>query len=199
MEYKARTFELPEDINGLSKAQIDVHIGLYNGYVNHVNHLHQQLTKLATADSGEDFSYSISELRRRLGFEWNGMRLHEYYFEALVGGDQTLMADSGLYQAFTKQYGGFSKWMEIFKKVNARGPGWSILYYDTQSEQFLNAWVAEHEIGQLAGLPVILALDHWEHAFMVDYKPAEKAEYIDAYLAAINWHTISNRFDNAAQ
>lgn len=194
MTYETRTFTLP-DIQGISKEQLAMHLGLYGGYVNNVNTLMTQLNKLA--QSGDEFAYAIAELRRRLGFEWNGMRLHELYFEALEGGSKTLLANTKLYTELTKQYGSFSKWFEIFSKLNARGPGWAILYYDPVAKNFHHAWVADHEIGHLAGLPVIIAVDHWEHAYLGDYKPSEKGTYVDSYLNALDWEIISQRFDKA--
>ena len=104
MEYTPTTFVLP-DIEGLSKEQLALHIGLYEGYVKHVNLLMSQMAKLA--GHGDDFAYTIAEVRRRLGFEWNGMHLHELYFEALVGGSQVLLADTELYKQLTNQYGSF--------------------------------------------------------------------------------------------
>jgi Fe-Mn family superoxide dismutase len=149
------------------------------------------------AQTGEDYEYTISQLRRRLGFEWNGMHLHEIYFDTLVGGTQTLLADTALYKQLTTQYGGFNNWLAIFEKVNARGPGWSILNYDPEAKRFFHTWVADHEIGQLATLPALLVVDHWEHAYLVDYKPSEKASYVEAYLNAVNWETVAARFDAA--
>ncbi len=198
MEYTTRTFDLPKEIKGLSAKQLELHLGLYDGYVKHVNLLHAQLNKLAQASDDNEYAYAIAELRRRLGFEWNGMRLHELYFEALEGGTKVLMADSALYKALAKQYGSFSNWLDIFSKLSARGPGWAILNYDPTAERFFHVWVADHELGQLATLPALIALDHWEHAYLVDYTPATKAEYVAAYLAALNWETVAQRFDKAA-
>ncbi len=194
MNYKTREFNIPE-IKGISKEQIELHLGLYDGYVKHVNLLMTQMNKLAM--HGDEYTYSISELRRRLGFEWNGMRLHEYYFEALEGGTKTLLANTKLYTEIAKQYGSFSSWMEIFLKFSARGSGWAILNYDPMAKHFFHTWVADHEIGQLASLPVIIALDHWEHAYLKDYAPAEKMTYVESYVNALNWETISTRFDKA--
>jgi Fe-Mn family superoxide dismutase len=149
------------------------------------------------AKQGDEFTYALAELRRRLGFEWNGMRLHELYFGGLAGGKTELPATSNLYKALADQYGGFSAWLDVYKKVSARGPGWALLNYDPEAKHFFHTWVADHEVGQLATLPCIIALDHWEHAFLVDYGPAEKSEYVDAYLQALNWETIAKRFDEA--
>ncbi|MBP9750164.1 MAG: superoxide dismutase [Candidatus Pacebacteria bacterium] len=198
MEYQTKTFELPKVIPGISKEQIDLHLGLYGGYVKHVNLLYAQLNKLSSTGAEGEFTYAIQELRRRLGFEWSGMRLHELYFDTLVGGPQVLMADSPLYTALIKQYGAFSKWLDIFQNITTRGPGWALLHYDPVQQQFLNTWVADHEVGQLAGVPILLAVDHWEHAYMVDYTPANKSTYINAYFTALNWHTVSSRFDSIA-
>lgn len=196
MAYEARKFKL-EKIKGISEDQIKVHLGLYEGYVKHVNLLMTQMNKLAS--SGDEFEYSVSELRRRLGFEWNGMHLHELYFEALEGGSKVLLGNSKLYEGLSQQYGSFSKWLEIFTKFSARGPGWALLTYDPNISHFHHVWAADHEVGQLATLPVIIALDHWEHAFMVDYKPSEKGLYVEAYLNAMNWETVSKRFDVVAK
>ena len=194
--YTARAFKLPEEIPGLSREQITLHIGLYEGYVKHVNLLMQQMNSLAKND--EDFSDAVGELRRRLGFEWNGMRLHELYFGALEEGPRPLTADTKLYKKLCEQYGGLSEWLEIFKKVSARGPGWALLQYDPEAQHFFHTWVADHEVGNLATLPVLLALDHWEHAYLVDYKPSEKSVYIDAYLTALNWDNVAERFEKVA-
>ena len=192
MSYTPRTFKLPL-IEGISKDALALHIGLYEGYVTHTNLLMEQMNKLAKSE--DEFSYAISELRRRLGFEWNGMHLHELYFEALEGGTQALAGDSKLYNALASQYGSFSDWLEIFTKFSARGPGWALLNYDPKSDHFYHTWVADHEVGHLATLPTIIAVDHWEHAYLPDYKPSEKGKYVDAYLKALNWETVNKRFE----
>jgi superoxide dismutase, Fe-Mn family len=193
MDYSPRTFTLPS-IAGISSEQLTLHIGLYEGYVKHVNLLTSQMNALAQA--GDEFGYAVSELRRRLGFEWNGMRLHEIYFEALEGGMKTLHADSSLYSALSAQYGSYSNWLDLFTKLSARGPGWAVLNYDPIGKRFFHTWVADHEIGQLATLPIVLALDHWEHAYLIDYKPSEKGVYVSAYLNALNWETVAKRFES---
>lgn len=189
MHYEPINFSLPE-IAGLSKDQIDVHLGLYEGYVKHVNLLYTELARVASDDS----PYAANELRRRLGFEFNGMRLHELYFAQLEGGAKVVQGDSAFYEAIRKEFGSFDQWLESFRKLSGRGPGWSILNFDVQAKRFHMAWVAEHEIGQLATLPALLVVDHWEHAFMVDYKPAEKGTYIGAYFDALNWSVVEKRF-----
>lgn len=196
--YEAKTFNLPT-LEGLSEKQIAVHIGLYEGYVKHVNHLREQIQDLTEIDN-EKYSYSCMELRRRLGFEFNGMRMHEYYFSQLEEGPKALNSDSVLGQAVNNQYGSWDDFIaHITTVAMSRGIGWTVVYKDTDHNILHTAWVSDHELGQLGGMPVIFALDMWEHAFMVDYTPAEKKTYIEAYFKNVNWDVVNERYDSSAK
>lgn len=192
--YKATTFDLPE-LKGLSEKQVSAHIGLYEGYVKNINHLREQIHDLEATDK-EKYAYAVMELRRRLGFEFNGMRMHEYYFKQFVGGSSDPDENDALSLALKEKYGDREKFMEHFTTVGmTRGIGWTILYADPKGGTIHTAWVADHELGQLGGLPIILAMDMWEHAFMVDYLPSEKKQYIESFFANVNWEKVSARFD----
>ena len=193
MVYEEKKFDLPE-LQGLSEKQISVHLGLYGGYVKHVNLLREQLHELESV-GGEKFSYAGAETRRRLGFEFNGMRMHEYYFEQWEKGANEPSVDSPLSELLKEKYGSFEKSIEHFKMVGlgTRGTGWTILYYDPRGKTPHIAWVNDHEIGQFAGLPIILAMDMWEHAYMVDYTPSEKKQYVDAFFKNLNWNVVESR------
>ena len=191
--YTPQLFSLPE-LTGLSQKQITAHLGLYEGYVKHVNILRAQIQDLTETDA-EKYAYAIMEVRRRLGFEFNGMRMHEYYFLQFEGGAQPLDTESPLAQAVTEKYGSVDAFITHFTQVGMmRGIGWSVLYADPLHNTLHTAWVADHELGQLGGLPIILAMDMWEHAFMVDYLPAEKKQYIEAFLANVHWALPERRF-----
>lgn len=188
MSYTEKTFNIPADIS-LSSEQITVHLGLYSGYVKNTNAL---LDKIATWPAEGDM-IALSELQRRLGFEFDGMRLHEYYFGQLEDSSKPIK-DSKLLDLITKQYGSFEAYCADIKRLaSMRGIGWVITYYDAVSDMLINSWVSDHELGHLAGLPIVFALDMWEHAFMVDYRPATKLEYVDKYLSLVNWEIVANR------
>lgn len=189
--YTPIEFSIPP-LEGISQKQIDEHLTLYKGYVAHVNKLYEEMDALAKEETR---AHEISELRRRLGFEFCGMRLHEYYFGDLVGGASALSRESALMGALVAQYGSFESFLSEFKNIVARGSGWMIVNYDTQAKRFHLNWVDEHHIGHLATLPVVVAIDMWEHAYMVDYLPGEKKKYIEHYLNALNWGTVSSRFE----
>jgi Fe-Mn family superoxide dismutase len=197
MTYTARTFNLPE-LKGLSKKQIEVHLALYEGYVKHTNLIMEKIEKLRE-QSAEDNAYLISELRRRLGFEFDGMRMHEYYFDQLEEGPTRADENSPLSAAATERYGSWEKFIAHLKEVaGTRGIGWVVVSFDPVVRALHTVWVNDHEVGQLAGLPIILALDMWEHAFMVDYMPADKKSYVDAFLDNMNWSVSEERFADAA-
>lgn len=193
MTYTARTFEIPE-LKGLSRKQIDVHLALYEGYVKHTNLILTTIAELRTADA-EKNAFVINELRRRMGFEFDGMRMHEYYFEQFEGGAKAASETSPLKDLAEERYGDWEKFVAHIKEVaGTRGIGWTVVYFDPAQRALHTSWVGDHELGQLAGLPIILAVDMWEHAYMVDYVPADKKKYVDAFLDNLNWDVAEKRF-----
>lgn len=193
MTYSPRTFTLPS-LDGISDEQVKIHLGLYEGYVKHTNLIIEKIAKLREEDAGGN-AYIINELRRRLGFEFDGMRMHEYYFEQFEGGAEEAAHDTPLAEAATHKYGSWDGFIAHIKEVaGTRGIGWVVVYYDPKEHLLHTAFVNDHEVGQLAGLPIILALDLWEHAYMVDYTPSKKNEYVEAFLRNVNWGVVDKRF-----
>jgi Fe-Mn family superoxide dismutase len=196
MAYTAKTFSVPE-LSGISAEQIKVHLALYEGYVKHVNLITDQLAEARRGALVLD-PYVQAELRRRLAFEFCGMRMHEHYFEQFTG-RQGGSPDSALAKAAAAKYGSGENFIAHIKEVaGTRGIGWVVVYWDAAGEILHTTFVGDHELGQLAGLPVILALDMWEHAYMVDYRPAEKGTYVDAFLSTIDWSVPEARFERAS-
>ena len=192
MQYTEQAFKLSE-LQGLSAQQIEIHLKLYAGYVKNVNALMSKIEELK-GDS-EKNALALSELKRRFGFEFNGMRLHELYFEALGGDGQPT---GKLTEALAAQWGSVEAWQSEFTALGAmRGIGWVLLTYDAKGSMFHNVWVSDHELGHLATLPVLLAMDMWEHAFMVDYLPAQKGDYVSAFMKNLSWSKLDERFQTA--
>ena len=193
--YETQTFNLPE-LKDISKRTVEEHLKLYAGYVKFSNLIVDKIKEYK--QDAEKNAYAINEMQRRFGFEFNGMRNHEYYFKSLEGGAQTLASDSILKKKIEEQFGSFDAWLAEFTTVAlTRGIGWAITYYDPQTSKLINTWVDEHHIGQLNGLQTILALDMWEHAFIIDYSPADKKKYITAFFENLNWSVIEKNYLNA--
>ena len=194
MQYAPKQFSLPV-LTGLSEKQIKVHLALYEGYVKHVALIAEKFKAVREGKLELD-PYIAAELRRRFAFEFDGMRMHEYYFEQFEGGAVALVADSSLAKVAAEKYGNGEKLIEHVKEMaGTRGIGWVVVYYDPIGNVLHTVFVGDHELGQLAGLPILLALDLWEHAYMVDYVPAEKKNYIDAFFSNLNWGVVEKRFE----
>jgi superoxide dismutase, Fe-Mn family len=190
MAYDIKTFTIPE-LEGISKKSVEEHLGLYAGYVKNFNAITAILPEYAK--DSEKHAHALSELIRRKSFEFDGMRLHEYYFEQFESGPKDLDKTSELGALLEKEYHGY--FMEYFKAIGSmRGPGWAMLYWDRVGGQLQSGFVGEQHQGHFATLPIILALDVWEHAFLLDYGAQGKGKYIDAFFKNLNWGVVEKRF-----
>jgi Fe-Mn family superoxide dismutase len=190
MKYEPLTFDIPS-LEGISEETIREHVGLYEGYVKHVNLIREKIH--AYENDLANNSYAIAEMQRRLGFEFGGMRNHEYYFAQLEGGAHELPA-STLREKIESTWGNLENFRERFTRLAlTRGVGWAMLYHDPHTDQLVPAWVDEQHVGQLADLDIILALDMWEHSYMRDYPPSKKKEYVTAFLKNLNWEVVAGR------
>ncbi len=180
-------------LQGISDNTLQVHFGLYEGYVKNTNLLNEQIGEQIKAGKAAGATPSFAELTRRLGFEYNGMRLHEYYFDNMTknaGGSPSAALSSALGESF----GDFDTWKKDFMAVGGmRGVGWAIAYQDPWTGRISNHWVTLHEDGNIAGFNPIVVMDAWEHAFIMDYKPSERAKYIESFFANIDWSVVESR------
>jgi len=183
-------------LKGISAKNVEEHLKLYAGYVKSINLIFEKLGELM-ADQ-EKNAYVIGELHRRIGFEFNGMRNHEYYFKSLEGGPKPLPKDSLLKKELEKVAGSVETAMKGFKTLAmTRGVGWAMLYWDKQSKQLIPTWVDEQHVGQLNGLFYVLGIDMWEHAYVYDYPTSEKKKYVEAFFENLNWEVIEENFKKA--
>jgi len=190
MKYEPKDFSSLLGMKGFSDKLLNDHFALYQGYVAHTNELLEKLTKLE--EGGKLGSLEHSELRRRLGWEFDGMRLHELYFGNL-GGNGKPRFGGDAQKTITAGFGSFDRWSDEFKAVGSlRGVGWAILYLDPASHRLMNLWIDEHDTGHAAGCSPILVMDVWEHAFMTDYG-TDRASYIEAFMANVDWKEIEKR------
>jgi Fe-Mn family superoxide dismutase len=183
-------------LKGISAKTIEEHLKLYSGYVKNINGIFAKVGELM-ADPDKN-AYVVGELMRRVGFEFNGMRNHEYYFASLEGGAKALPGNSTLKKEMEKQAGSMEAWLGGFKHLAmTRGVGWAIVYWDKKSQQLIPAWIDEQQLGQLNGLSYVLGIDMWEHSFVADYQPSGKKQYIEDFFANLNWEVIEENFKNA--
>ncbi len=185
--YNSQNFDHLLGTHGFGDQMLKNHFTLYQGYVTNVNKLSDELKSAAPG------SPQYAELKRRFGWEWNGMRLHELYFGNMKNGGVPLDASSLLTQKITAEFGSMDAWQKDFKGTGTmRGIGWTILAHDRDADRLFNVWVNEHDVGHLAGATPILVLDVFEHAYMLDYG-LKRADYIDAFMTAIDWNAVEKR------
>jgi superoxide dismutase, Fe-Mn family len=190
MTYTPQTFTIPE-LTGISARSIEEHLKLYQGYVRHTNLIHEKIAELIS--DPEKNAYALGELRRRLGFEYGGMKNHEYYFAQFVGGAQEL-THSTLKTKLEERWGSVDAFFSEFKiTAMTRGVGWAMLCQDVDTGALVVSWVDEQHLGQLATARIILALDMWEHSYMLDVLPSEKKKYVDAFFQNLNWGVCEER------
>ena len=194
--YKARQFNL-SGLNGISDQTLEMHFKLYEGYVKETNNLTERITEfIKDGNVDQEEMPAYSELTRRLGFEYNGMVLHEYYFDNLKSGGAAgdPMKTSAFGKAAETSFGSYEIWKADFVGIGKmRGVGWAICYQNPANARLSNHWITLHETGNVAGFSPILVMDVWEHAFLLDYKPAERPKYIDAFFSNIAWDMVENR------
>lgn len=195
MQFEEKKFNIVE-LKGISSKTIEEHIKLYSGYVKNSNLVISKIEELA--QDSEKNTYALGEVQRRFGFEYNGMRNHEVYFDSLSDGPSSLNPESELAKSIAYLWGSYDKWLTQFKAIAmTRGIGWAMLYLDRKEKRLLNAWVDEQHLGQLQDCTLVLGLDMWEHSFVADYQPSGKKQYVEDFFANLNWNKVEENFRNA--
>ena len=190
MAYEAIDYSKLIGMEGFSETLLKNHFTLYQGYVTNTNKLTDILAAMLKEDRTATPEYA--ELKRRFGFEFNGMRLHEYYFGNL-GGKTPLDRSSALGKKLAGAFGSYDAWEKDFRATGAmRGIGWVVLYEDDVNGGLCNQWINEHEVGHLAGCRPVLVMDVFEHAYMLDYG-LKRADYIEAFYKNIDWNVVADR------
>jgi Fe-Mn family superoxide dismutase len=188
--YTAKDYSKLIGMEGFSETILKNHFTLYQGYVTNTNKLIETFQQMAKDDKLA--TPEFAELKRRFGWEFDGMRLHEYYFENL-GGKAAIDKNGKLAKKMVEDFGSYENWEKLFKAVGAmRGIGWTVLYQDPMNGKLFNFWINEHDVGHPAGCNPILILDVFEHAFMIDYG-LKRADYIAAFFKNINWAEAEKR------
>lgn len=184
--YQPKDFSRLKGMKGFSDKALELHFALYQGYVKNTNLLLETLQQIAPNTP------AYAEIKRRLAWEYNGMRLHELYFENL-GGDGKINPDSAIAKRLVAQFGSIDNWAADFKATGSmRGIGWVVLYEDPATGRLINTWINEHDLGHLSGGRPLLVMDVFEHAVIPDYG-LKRGDYIDAFFSNINWQVVDSR------
>jgi Fe-Mn family superoxide dismutase len=194
MSYTAKDYAHLLGMPGFSDTLLKNHFTLYQGYVTNTNKVMDLLG--AMLKEGKQATPEFAELKRRFGWEFNGMRLHELYFENL-GGDGDPSKAPKLAKKAAALFGSVDLCAQDFNATAAmRGIGWVVCYEDMETGLLVNQWINEHDVGHPAGCNPILVLDVFEHAFMIDYG-LKRADYIQSFWKNVKWEVVERRLKTA--
>ncbi len=183
--YEVKDFSSLLGTPGFSDVLLNNHFTLYKGYVDNANKLIGELDKI------EKGSIEYYELKRRLGWEVNGIKLHELYFQNLSKEKKEVGEKTKA--LLMEAYGTMEEWEASLKRNGTiRGIGWVLLVRDNDTGKLFHTWIGEHNIGLLVNATILLVMDMWEHAYMVEYG-LKKADYVSAFMEAINWDVVEER------
>lgn len=190
--FQPKNFDYLLGVQGFSDTMLKNHFALYQGYVINTNKIIETLENFLK--DGKTSSPEYAELKRHFGWEWNGMRLHELYFENMTKEKTELKKESDFYKTLVGQFGSYDNWLKDFKATGTmRGIGWTILYRDNETKKLFNVWINEHDIGHFVNSTALLILDVFEHAYVLDYG-LKRADYIETFFNALNWDIVAKRF-----
>ena len=188
------------NLPGFSPKQIEQHIKLYEGYVKKINEIRAEIEKIPFDERKDKSNFSFgkySELKRREAVPYNGVYLHELYFDNLGGSSGE--PKSELERAIEASFGSRSNWEEDLRAcAEAATGGWVLLTYDRIDGKLHHNQMWEHTIGIMVNQEHLLVLDTWEHAFMIDFG-TDKKSYLTAFLKNVNWNVVSDRLSIATK
>ena len=192
MNYEPKKYDLLLGMTGFSDQLLKNHFTLYEGYVANTNKVLALIKEMT--ETGKASTPEYAELKRRFGWEYNGMRLHELYFGNMVKGGKKMNEGEALAKKIIADFGSIEQWALDFKSTGTmRGIGWVVLSHDKVSDKLFNVWINEHDVGHLAGATPVLVLDVFEHAYMIDYG-LKKADYITAFMNVTDWGEAEKRY-----
>jgi len=193
VSYQVRPFDL-SGVQGLSKKAIDLHLGLYKTYVEQLNNLLEQSPERTAGAE----PLTLDGYNRRFAFEYNGVALHQLFFEQLAGKHRQPRSD-GVFLEALQDYGDFAGWKSSIEALaKTRGVGWVLTLRERGAERLHNCWIDLHQLSLPANCEIVFALDLWEHAYMIDFSPAQRADYVKIILDNVDWPVLDQRFAPAA-
>lgn len=196
MNYRVKSFDHLKGLRDFSDRLMKSHLGLYGGYVKNTNLLASHLLNMVKLGKSNTIEYA--EMKRRFGWEFNGMRFHELYFENLAKRPVPLRKTSPLYEKLWQDFGQFGMWERGFMGVGGmRGIGWVVLTRDPANGRLFNVWMDEHDAGFLVGTTPLLVMDVFEHAYLQEFG-MNRTAYVQAFMKAINWPVVEQRFEAIA-
>jgi Fe-Mn family superoxide dismutase len=184
--YTPRNFNyiIPK-IKGIHPDLMKMHFKLYEGLTHATNKTLQEIEKTKTN------SLIYDALKKRLSFFYNGMKLHELFFEAMDSGKNEM--PENVKSELIKSFGSVDNWTEDFKKSGEIVDiGFVALVRDRKNNKLMNIFITEFEVGDFIEVDYLLVMDVWEHAYITQFG-LDINKYINVFLKNINWSIVNDR------
>jgi Fe-Mn family superoxide dismutase len=176
------------EMDGISRASVEAHYKLYQGYVAKRNEILAKLGEVDLAAANQVYS-EVRALKVDLTFALGGVKNHEIYFEHLggVGGEP----DGRIGELIVRDFGSAEAWRADLRATGMAGRGWAWTAYDWDEERlFTYVGDAQNTFPVWNATPLV-ALDVYEHAYFLDYQ-TDRASYIDAFFANLDWSVVND-------
>ena len=182
-----------QKLDGISDRQIKEHHDvLYTGYVNKYNEIVEKLPSVDLKAANGTYS-DLRELTLEKGFAFNGVILHEYYFDNMGG--QGGEPDGAIAKLINRDFGSFAVWNEQFKALGLTARGWVVLAYNFDLQRLENYICDVHNQGGIWNTATLVVMDVYEHAYFLGYA-TKRADYIEKFMANIDWSEVNTRIKN---
>jgi superoxide dismutase, Fe-Mn family len=175
------------EMDGISRASVEAHYKLYEGYVAKRNEILQKLGAVDLGSANQVYS-DLRALKVELTFAIGGVKNHEIYFEHLGGGGGN--PDGAVGELIEREFGSIEAWWADLKATGMGGRGWAWTAYDWDEQRLFNYIGDAQNTFPIWNATPLVALDVYEHAYFLDYR-TDRASYIDAFLRNLDWGVVN--------
>jgi len=175
------------ELDGISRAAVEAHYKLYQGYVSKRNEILAKLAEVDLAAANQVYS-DVRALKVEYSFAVGGIKNHEIYFEHLGGhgGDP----DGPIGTLVRRDFGSIDEWRADLKATGMAGRGWAWTAYDWDESRLFNYAGDSQNTYPIWNATPLVALDVYEHAYFLDYQ-TDRASYIEAFFNNLDWSVVN--------
>jgi Fe-Mn family superoxide dismutase len=189
--------QLPYAYNALEPYIIEEIMRLHHAkhHQAYVNGANAALEKIEKAAKGE-IQIDVRAVLRDLSFNLDGHKLHSIFWPNMAppgkGGGKP---GGAIADKINAEFGSFENFKKLFSDAakTVEGVGWALLLYDPEADRLVLTQIEKQNLMHLAELPILLAIDVWEHAYYLQYKN-DRASYVDNWWNVVNWDDVEQRF-----
>jgi Fe-Mn family superoxide dismutase len=176
------------ELDGISRAAVEAHYKLYQGYVAKRNEILGRLEG-ADLDSANQVYSDLRALKLDLSFAIGGIKNHEIYFDHLGGdGDDP---QGAIRELIVRDFRSIDAWRDDLKATGMAARGWAWTAYDWDEGRLFNYLGDAQNTFPVWNATPLVALDVYEHAYFLDYQ-TDRASYIDAFFANLDWGIVND-------